>query len=96
MKLSELLTGPERWCKGHAAEDKDGTPCHADDAKAERFCLIGATVAAYPEWEERFPVQQKLANALYDVFQKFSVTFFNDSPLTKWEDVQRLLQAAEE
>lgn len=39
-KARELISDPERWCKGVNCRDKRGSPCKSQDAT--QWCAIGA------------------------------------------------------
>ena len=45
--VAELLADPARWTQGHAARKEDGHPVGARDARACRWCLLGAIEFVY-------------------------------------------------
>ena len=51
MKIQEFLT-QENWTQGQYARDAHGNVCELEDARAEKFCIIGAAQKCYPKGTE--------------------------------------------
>ena len=49
MKLSEVLTGPDKWTQEYLAKDKDGHLVSTDSDDACKFCLMGAVYRVHGE-----------------------------------------------
>ena len=47
MKIKDFLK-ESNWTQGQYAKDVHGNGCAVADAKADRFCLIGAAKMCYP------------------------------------------------
>lgn len=91
MKISDILTGPEKWCKGFAAINESGQPCNADDQHAFSFCLLGAVCRAYPP-EIRHVARQKIFAILERT--QHNIADFNDDPETTFEMVLEVVRKA--
>jgi hypothetical protein len=48
MKVHELLSSPEIWCKESPAEDLHGNRIEAFDPRAVKWCTLGAIQKTYP------------------------------------------------
>ena len=107
MKISELLTGPNKWVKRSEARNSSGSPVSARSADACRFCLTGACLKAHPRNSGRFELYLRLATAVRALFperldegefEAFSnedvIIEFNDYDKTRFVDVQRVLAEA--
>jgi hypothetical protein len=53
MKVKDILSDPSQWTKCTMARNEDGRPCDPLDERAVQFCLRGAIIRSYPNWEER-------------------------------------------
>jgi hypothetical protein len=87
MKLEELFTNPERWCKGFQAVNANGRPVRAVADNAVAWCIAGALYKCYPKNEDWHAVQLKLrerinGQRLHD---------WNDNPKTTFADVRKLI-----
>jgi hypothetical protein len=86
--IRELLSGPEKWCKGAFARTAWGNTIDSADPGAISFCLIGAVNHCYP-WPS--PQNQKVKTALRQRLTK-ELMNFNDIPETTFADIQALLK----
>lgn len=50
MRVKQLLSSKDKWCKGAVARTKDGIGLYyASDERACQFCLVGAIDKCYEE-----------------------------------------------
>jgi hypothetical protein len=92
MKPSELLSGPEKWCWGSYALDKDGMMAYTKSLEACQWCLAGAMLATLSEEEEKLysdRVREIVKRRGYG-----SRSGFNDDPRTTFDDVRAVLLEA--
>ncbi len=90
MKVYELLHSPERWTKDFLAKTEDrmeGREPHDSDAVC--WCALGAILKCYPDtWID---VVRRVLDALIARGYQ-GIEEWNDSPLTKYEDVIALFK----
>lgn len=95
MKVKDLLSTPEKWCKGDYAQDETGNPVASHDDRAARFCLLGAVNRCYAEDARLEPIR-KLADVIHDHTDgTCHITLFNDRPDTTYDDLRAVLEAAD-
>jgi hypothetical protein len=92
MKVHQLLSGPEKWCRSAMALDKDGESVSWRSPTAVRFCLLGAIARCYAKeggaYEE---VTNKVSREL-EVRQGIGcISVYNDDIYTSFEDVKSLV-----
>ena len=79
------------WTQEAFARDADGEPVSAKDPDACSWCVVGAVVAAYPDWDN-------LSKGLWDFLGRFvdepCPDEFNDLPETTQTDVLALFDRA--
>lgn len=87
LKILALLALGRRWIKGNYSRDKKGVPC---------FCLMGAVNATVPSGYRADVIQaialQVPENYAFSLHGR--IVEFNDSPLTKYTDVSRVIRKA--
>jgi hypothetical protein len=89
MKIKELFSGPEKWTKHAAAEDRLGTPCSPSSPNATAFCLLGAISRCYADDEdEERAVMRKLVLEIGNG----PISWWNDHPDRKFEEVKYLVE----
>jgi hypothetical protein len=49
MKAWQLLSGPDKFCKGELAQNREGENVYARSLAAVRWCLVGAIIRCYPK-----------------------------------------------
>lgn len=84
-----LLNDKSSWTKRAAARDKHSHPCDPNSEKATRWCLVGAH--QYIIRNDNFRTDN-ISRTLHRL-TKGNVSF-NDSPLTKHQDVLDMLDKA--
>lgn len=98
MRPSEYIQ--KGWCQFGSALDTDGYPCHPSDKTANRWCLSGAILAAYPENpEKRGEVIKKLFST--ELFKSpnrrhtpvYTLSVWNDQPDRTEGEVMALLHS---
>lgn len=70
MKLCEVLTGPDKFCKDWFALTKDGGVVHWDEPDAAQFCLRGGAFLAAGvtnHGEATRMIDDRLTQAIYTV-----------------------------
>jgi hypothetical protein len=103
MKLSDVLSGPEKWHKGSYFKDKHGSSiCTADESQS--FCLGGAicyliykkNLSGHEEQEAYQQVSVEVENAIKSINNCYSlpITIWNDRPERTWEDIQKVMEIA--
>lgn len=94
--ISKLLDSPDKWTTGALAVDSDGLSVPTLSEDAVSWCLLGAlkhearTSRLYLSADKRIWAAVK---AEYPG-RYLSLSQFNDSPTTTFEDVQRILKLA--
>lgn len=85
MKIRELLTGPEKWCRHTGARMVDNKSCSPSHVEAVKWCLAGAASHCYGFLD-------------YDDAMKAMATklggcpvLWNDRPERTFEDVKKLV-----
>ena len=92
IEVKKLIDSPDRWLKHSYSQDKHGNRVDPWDKKAHSFCLTGAMRRVKPgDPEERSVMKDHViaANRGFD-----NVVTFNDSALTRHEDVMTALDNA--
>jgi hypothetical protein len=105
MKAREILTDESRWTKNVSALDANRNQVEPYHSSAVCFCLFGAVSHAY--WYmgpimriQKLEVLARTIRVLHpDKFDGESaglrvITRFNDDPATTFEDVRKVLEAA--
>jgi hypothetical protein len=108
MKVSQVLTSPEKWTKGVMAKTASRRMCNSTSHEAACWCLMGAAIrctnantgdACKAENTEQLTHPLRLAaGKLFPAHWRmcgFSLINFNDHPCTTFEMVQRVIQEAE-
>jgi hypothetical protein len=92
VKVQELLSSEDRWCRVHLAMNKDGKATAPNDPDACRWCLLGALLrcGATPYWEQIAAVIKKRTGG-----KDMSLSIYNDAPDRTFEDIKSLLQEAD-
>ncbi len=95
MKITDVLSSPERWTKGENARSADGKPAPIFGETAACFCLAGAgRKASRGDWHEVRQILMRAADELYPGHA--FISSFNDNPDTTFEMVYRVAQRADE
>jgi len=84
MKIKDFLK-ESNWGKGQYARDADGNICAVTDAKAVKFCLIGAAKRCCPE--KMNAIRCLLDKELGDI-----AVSWNDAPGRTFEEVRALVE----
>ena len=84
MKIKEFLK-ESNWTKWQYAKDAKGNVCAVADAKAEKFCLMGAAKKCYPEGMDM--IRRLLDRELGDM----AITW-NDMPERTFEEVKAVVE----
>ncbi len=106
MKVSELLSSEEKWCRYVLAVDAAGRSVNPEDDRAVQFCLRGAIHHCYPEDSggeycrgvrrvKATPTYKRLAERLSEQGQ--SINFLgdiNDTPTVSFEDIRAMIEEA--
>jgi hypothetical protein len=99
MKAKDLLTDESKWTQGAAARNKRGRRCDVFSDAAVRFCLCGAAVRVY-SGTELYGALFKIARAIglddedYKDLDR-AIAAWNDDPNRTFEDVRKVLEAAD-
>ena len=91
MKITDILTGPEKWTKGALARSETGQTVYPTDEGAKCFCLIGAIIRAYPP-ELDSQVRQKIFAVLDP--KEHNISTWQDAPETTFEMVLEVARKA--
>jgi hypothetical protein len=90
MKVYELFSDESRWTQRASARDKDGEEVFADSLAAVQWCLVGGLLRCYNRIGA--DAQLELIEARLAEFCPWSITEFNDHPLTTFEQVYALVK----
>ena len=84
MRIKDFLK-QSNWTQGQFARDEDGNSCDLTNARAVKFCILGAAHRCYPNNTTtiRFVLQQELGG---------DVTTWNDAPCRTFADVRALVE----
>lgn len=109
MKINQLLSKENRWCKDALARDKDGKSVPTLDIryydqgrrpldlgqKAYSFSLYGAICKCY-EYDDHERVVDKIHQALKKVIGRdMVIAVFNNHEQTTFEQIKKVIQEAE-
>lgn len=98
MKIQELLTDKKKWIKGRLAEDRKGNEVSIHEISAECFCLVGSVYRCYKgefvtgilaKIRDEIAEELRIVNPLER--QHISIADYNDSDLTTFEDIKRII-----
>ncbi len=93
MKVKELLTDSNKWCKAYSARDKHGNAELPESPFATRWCLLGAVDKCYPV-RDRADARIKLGAAicLIEKSRSSNISVFNDRATTNFSDITKVLE----
>lgn len=99
-RLSSILTGPDKWCKGSSARDEDGNPVLTTSRSACMFCIGGAIAKISSGINNKFLIRNKISKSIRKLFpgrggqmhDVIEIEAFNDHPDTTFEDVQKVIE----
>lgn len=95
MKIQELFDNKSKWTKGYLASNSNGDLCNVYDRDAQCFCLIGAIYHCYrgeQTSEVLNKVRKEISNQLkINDSDNVSIAEFNDSDLTSFEDIKKMV-----
>lgn len=83
MKVLELITGPDKFCKGACCRDVNGKDTPYDSPYTYSWCLFGAINKCYPE----------NYSEMCDIIDKYiglGLVRWNDKPERTYEDIVSL------
>jgi hypothetical protein len=94
MKAKDLLSDKSRWTRGADARDRYGYRCDPYSSRAVSFCVLGAVLRAY---QYRTHAQTEAIRALLQAIpsEYADVESWNDAPDRTFDDVSRVLEAAD-
>lgn len=100
MKVKELLSSADRWCKGHYAIDVNDEPVSYYHPEAVKFCLSGALEKCYsPLGDDYHAAFDKLGKAVSTYtdgkFDDLDFESFNDDLETRFGDIRNVLEIAD-
>jgi hypothetical protein len=87
MKAHELLSSPDKWCKGANALSESGASVNDSSPGACKWCVNGALRKCYPSLMERGSLYHKLWIAT----ETMILSEWNDAPERTWQEVHDLL-----
>ncbi len=95
MKIKDILTTDDKWCK--RAYYKDAKGCIADRKDYKQCCLVGAMKVAYPSVYDREVIHNKLDEAVHNLTGKSFDTLesFNDYPSTTFTMIKQVIEKAD-
>jgi hypothetical protein len=110
VKAAEVIATPDRWCKGHLFQDKNGESWKltgANDPACYKFCLRGAVMKAYGDEKAwAYDYDSKLPSSVLQlVGERIGVYVgdnwtrlvkFNNHPDTTHEEVLAVAQAIDD
>ena len=95
MKAYELLSTPDRWCKGNWAKDARGQVTKASGPDAVCWCLTGALWRIYMDRPHAYAaVKDRVVSVLERRTGRGGLVAFNDDFRTSYEDVIAVLKEA--
>jgi len=97
MKLTDLFKGPEQWCKGRFARNIKGESVQPDSVEAYQWCVMGRWLILATK--EPFNPLLQACNELFPTRKSTdfgTMSSFNDHPDTTFDDVQAVLERAEQ
>lgn len=86
MKIHELLSSPERWCKRAMARDANGSAVLYNSPHAVAWCLEGARQFCYSDPGEQHLIWDKLCAGLGP---NANIMCFNDA----WDTTHAMVHA---
>ena len=86
MKIKELLSSPDKWCKKSYARKKDGSSTFPFENDAVSFCLWGAIIRCY-EINHQQIIKEKIRQEIVR-----DIAVWNDDCETTFEDVKELVE----
>lgn len=93
MTLQKLFSNRKHWTTEAYARSTTGRVVKSESPDAVCWCLRGAVYKCYPQSEAQDRVLKKL-----DRFLRgsgfYNIVFFNDSPDTTFDQIQRLVKLA--
>ena len=100
MKAHELLTSSQRWCKESPAEDSQGNKLEALNARAVKWCALGAIQKVYSpsQWSEvmdallrGLSVSEGGLAQMNRSDKACSIMEWNDDPQSSFEEIKDTL-----
>jgi len=91
MKISELLSGPEKWTQGAWARNQKGETVSAFDSSACCWCISGAIAKCYPADQFTRICDQILRHLDYHL-EEGSIFRWNDHLDRKFEEVKLVVE----
>lgn len=97
MKISEILSSPDKWTKEHCAKDSDGDPTNSSSPTAVCWCLAGAMNRMISLNEDMFfsKTHFTLTEIVRSTTKHQEISYFNDAPETTYEDVMKVVKLFE-
>lgn len=94
MKITDLLSNPNRWCKHATALSATGKRIHPQSKKAVQWCLTGAIAKCSDTSDQQHLIMSDLHCNLRTSYPQFgSLIEFNDDPHTTFLDIRTLLNS---
>ena len=92
--LQELFVNECYWAKGNYAKNKNGANVGLFDESGSCWCLLGAIHKCYNRRGEEIVAEiiAKIKIHLKGMGFVGSISSFNDSPETKFEDILKIVQ----
>jgi hypothetical protein len=96
VKVKDILSDPSKWTQGFFARDKLGQPCEPLDENAVQYCIVGALMRAYGRGQ-RYAAYARAMKAIAAIYGEAPITIddWNDAPDRTFDDVRRVLEAAD-
>ena len=90
MKVSDLLSSEDKWCRNAYARCADGKPVGVYSKTAEMYDLSGAINYCYPNHKHRRQIKESIMNVLGSRYN--SVHHFNDLKKTDFSDIETIIR----
>jgi hypothetical protein len=87
LKVKELLSRPENWIKHQFAVNKEGNCTDPENDNACAWCLLGAIDKCYEKHES-----PRIRDRVRFRINGGAISSWNDSPLTRYENVIKLVE----
>lgn len=91
MKVRELLTDENKWCKESLAFDKNECALDPRDEEAVSFCLDGAVIKCYSS-NDKWQILGKILKHIHKKKNKIHIHEWNDAPERTFADVKQLVE----
>ena len=99
-RLSSILTGPGKWCKGSSAKDQNNNTTLSRSDSACKFCIGGAISRMSSGYDDECFVRNEIRKSIRKLFpgrggqmhDVIEIEAFNDHPDTTFEDVMKVIE----